>query len=139
MLEMLNSTLSLLWGLAGSVLDVIILCGVWVFEILYHLHVSAPRLEGLLVGVLLAWIMSRREKHKVLKLASAPLKLTLDILDLIWGHLIESLIDIKEVVVGWLTDGVAFVKDRISRSYRWIILKLSSLKNSLLKRNKSDK
>ena len=55
------------------------LCG----GLLYHLHVDAPRLEGLIVGVVLAWVMLRRDKHPLLRVLSSPLKLILDILDLI--------------------------------------------------------
>ncbi len=61
---------------------------------------SMPRLEGLVVGVLLTWLLLRREKHPVLRVLSSPLKLVLDILDLAWDQVVEVAADVKQAVVG---------------------------------------
>ena len=61
----------------------------FVWELLLTLHTTHPRLEGLLIGVTLAWLMSRRDKHPLLRALSAPLKLVLDILDLAWDHSVD--------------------------------------------------
>ena len=57
MLELLGSlwmlitgVLSSLWGLIATVLT-------FAGDLFYMLHVDMPRLEGLLVGVALAWLM----------------------------------------------------------------------------------
>jgi len=62
--------LSALWGLVALVVGL-------VHDTLYHLHVNAPVLEGLLLGVLLAWVLLRRDRHPWLRVVSAPLKLVL--------------------------------------------------------------
>ena len=73
MLELLQSCWSLVVGVLGSIMDL----GVTVLtlggDVLIHLHTTAPRLEGLLVGVALAWVMLRRDKHPLLRVLSAPL------------------------------------------------------------------
>ena len=97
MLQILQSTADLLWGLLGSVWGVMSLVAGWGWEVLYLLHTEAPRLEGLLVGILLAWVLLRRDKHPLLRIISAPLKLVVDILDLAWDQVIEVIDD------GWFT------------------------------------
>ena len=67
MTEILLSCWALVAGVIASVGDVIGLVAVWGWDVLYHLHVSAPRLEGLLIGVTLAWLMMRRDRHPLLR------------------------------------------------------------------------
>ena len=74
--------LSSVWGLVSAVACFVCDAAVW-------LHVEAPRLEGLLIGVLLAWLLTRRDSHPLLRVLSAPLKLVLDILDLAWDQVEE--------------------------------------------------
>ena len=50
MLEILKACWLAAVDLVGLVLGIVLVLGAWVWDVLYHLHVSAPRLEGLLVG-----------------------------------------------------------------------------------------
>ena len=78
-----------LWNLAADTVGALLTL-VWaltsnLWDLLLVLHMESPRLEGLLVGITLAWIMLRRDKHPILRALSAPLKLVLDILDCVAG------------------------------------------------------
>ena len=90
MLELLQSCWSLLVGVLGSLWGLVVTVSTFVGEVLLHLHVDAPRLEGLVVGVALAWVLLRRDKHPLLRVLSSPLKLLLDILDLAWDQVVEG-------------------------------------------------
>ena len=78
-----------IWGLISAIF-------IFGFDALSWLHLEAPRLEGLMVGVLLAWLLSRRESSPIIKVISAPLKLTLDILDLAWDQFVGTTKSILE-------------------------------------------
>lgn len=134
MLEILKSVLDLCLGLLSHLWGVIALVAASAGEVLYHLHVSAPRLEGLLVGVLLAWLMVRRDKHPLLRVLSAPLKLVVDILDLAWDQAVEILCDLKDVVVGWIRSCLGAAREKVTKGYRWIMLNLVTVKNKLLRK-----
>lgn len=131
MLEILSSCWSLLVGLGTSVMGVLGLVCTWAWEVLYHLHMSAPRLEGLLVGIVLAWIMLRRDKHPLLRVLSAPLKLVLDVLDLAWDQGIEVISDLCGTARNWIMDSVGWVKTKIAGAYGWGMSLLVSLKDKL--------
>ncbi len=133
MLEILSSTISMLVGLMQSVWSVLSILGMWVFEVLYHLHVSAPRLEGLLVGIALTWVLLRREKHPLLRVLSAPLKLVLDILDLAWDQCTEVLQDLVDTVKKSISSSLLWCKDRLSGVYSSCVGVLSSIKRKLIK------
>ena len=64
--------------LVAGVLDAVCNLGLLVLDVsrdaLVYLHTGAPRLEGLLVGVALAWVLLRRDRHPWLRVVSAPLK-----------------------------------------------------------------
>ena len=134
MLEILNSCWSLLVGLGTSVWGVLVLVSTWAWEVLYHLHVSAPRLEGLLVGVALAWVMLRRDRHPLLRVVSAPLKLIVDILDLAWDQLVEVVTDLWGTVRGWVTGVIGWVRDRIVGVYNRMLGVLVSIKDRLIRK-----
>lgn len=134
MLEILSSCWSLLVGLGTSLWGVLVLVSTWGWEVLYHLHVSAPRLEGLLVGVALAWLMLRRDRHPLLRVLSAPLKLVLDILDLAWDQVVEVAGDLWGTSWGWLTGAVSWCRGKVASCYNWIITGLTSIKDRLLKK-----
>jgi|TARA_R110002060_G_scaffold30969_3_gene41559 hypothetical protein len=134
MLEILSSCWSLLVGLGTSVIDVASLVCLWGWEVIYHLHMSAPRLEGLLVGIALAWIMLRRDKHPLLRVLSAPLKLTLDILDLAWDQVIEVTSDLIGTVRGWFKNSIGYVLGKVTASFSWVMGSLRSIKDRLLKK-----
>ncbi len=134
MLEILKSCVDLLVGLLVSLWGIVVLLATWGYEILYHLHVSAPRLEGLLVGVLLAWVMLRRDSHPLLRVVSSPLKLVVDILDLAWDQLVEVVSDLWGTVWGWVSSLINSVKSKLVGGYRKVMEVLGSLKDRLLRK-----
>lgn len=131
MLEILLSCWNLVAGLAASVGDVISLVAVWGWDVLYHLHVSAPRLEGLLIGIALAWLMMRRDKHPLLRVLSAPLKLVVDILDLAWDQVVEVTSDLWETATGWVSRSYGWVRGKVVGVYSGMMSTLKSAKDKL--------
>ena len=138
MTEILIATWAAVVGMLSGVWSIVEVALTWVGSVLYHLHVDAPRLEGLLVGVLLTWVLLRRERHPVLKVLSAPLKLVVDILDLVWDQVVEVLEDTKDALLGWTLKLLNPVKNAISKSWHATISGLSSLKEKLKKRKNED-
>jgi hypothetical protein len=134
MLEMLSSCWSLLVGLGTSLMEVISLVCLWAGDMIYHLHVSAPRLEGLLVGITLAWIMLRRDRHPLLRVLSAPLKLVLDILDLAWDQVVEVTCDLMDTVRSWVKGSIGWVRGKVTAGYNWVMGSLRAIKDRLLKK-----
>ena len=115
-----------LWGLAQSV-------ALFGWDLLVVLHVNHPRLEGLLVGVALAWLLARRDRHPLLRALSAPLNLVISILDLAWDQVVEFCGDLRATLRGWKVRGVNFVvdnlrkwvRDPVMKGLRWLKEKLS--------------
>ena len=134
MLEILSSCWGLLVGLWTSLWGVIGLVSTWAWEVLYHLHMTAPRLEGLLVGVALAWVMLRRDRHPLLRALSAPLKLVLDILDLAWDQVVEVTGDLWGTASGWVGGIVGWCKSKVRWAYDKVMGSLRGLKDKLLKK-----
>ena len=62
-LRFVMELLSSVWGLVSNVAMYLISCAHW-------LHLEAPRLEGLLVGILFTWVLVRRDRHPLLKVLS---------------------------------------------------------------------
>jgi len=125
--NLISGTLVSLWGLASSLL-------VFTSDLLMHLHTEAPRLEGLLVGVLLAWLMMRRDKHPLLRVLSAPLKLVVDILDLAWDQVVEVVGDLWGTVTGWVSGVYGWAKGKVVNGYNRVLKFLVGLKDKLLKK-----
>jgi len=121
------SVLELAWGLLVSGFDL-------VWGVLYHLHVDAPRLEGLLIGVGLAWLLSRRDRHPLLRALSAPLKLVIDILDLAWDQCAEVVKDVWGVVWDSVTGTAGWARDRVKGAYGFLLRSLRGFKNTLLRK-----
>ncbi len=120
--------LSSLWGILSGVVD-------FIFSTAHWLHVDAPRLEGLLVGVLLAWLLSRRERHPMLKVLSAPLRLVLEVLDLAWDHLVELLSDTKDTVIGVIQQGWGALVGRVKSVWSSMLGSLASLRDRLRRKS----
>jgi len=131
MTGILEACWTLLVGLLVSVWDVIELVVVWAWDILYHLHVNEPRLEGILVGVLLAWVLLRRDKHPLLRVLSSPLKLIVDILDLAWDQVTEVTADVWETATGWVSKSYNLVRSKVVGSYSYVLGCLKSVKDKL--------
>tara|TARA_B100000683_G_scaffold203774_1_gene197247 strand:- start:354 stop:773 length:420 start_codon:yes stop_codon:yes gene_type:complete len=138
MSELLSSCWTLIAGLFGSAWDILTLVAVWGWEILYHLHVSAPRLEGLLIGVTLAWLLLRREKHPLLRVLSAPLKLVLDILDLAWDQVAEVAGDLWGTASGWVGGILGWCKSKVKWAYDKVMGALRGVKDKLLNLKKKE-
>ena len=132
--EILSSCWTLLTGLLESAWGIIALIATWGWEVLYHVHVSAPRLEGLLVGITLAWLLLRREKHPLLRVLSAPLKLVLDILDLAWDQVVEVAGDLWGTTSGWVGGILGWCKSKVRWAYDKVMGSLRGLKDKLLKK-----
>ena len=113
--------------------DLVVLVATLVGDSLLHLHVDAPRLEGLLVGVLLSWLLLRRDRHPLLRVLSAPLKLVVDILDLAWDQVVEIVEDVWDVVVGWVGGVYGWCKGKVVGAGSWVMSGLGAVKARLSK------
>ncbi len=131
MLELVQSLWNLVWGVVLAVWDLawVLLDGVW--GLLQNLHYDMPRLEGLVVGVGLAWVMMRRDKHPLLRALSAPLKLVLDILDLAWDQVVEVVSDVWETGVSWTKTAVGVPVGWARSGWNWALGSLRSLRDRL--------
>ena len=134
-MSLIQSIWNLLVDTVGAVLALVwvLLANIW--DLLLVLHMESPRLEGLLVGITLAWIMIRRDKHPILRALSAPLKLVLDILDLVWDQAIELIKDVWDsavgIVDGALNQGIKLVSSGVA----WVMTRLTSVRDKLRKKN----
>jgi len=134
MLDILISCWDLIWGLIAAAGSILGLVGVWAWEIISTLHTKYPRLEGLLVGITLTWVLLRREKHPLLRVVSAPLKLVLDILDLAWDQVGEVASDLWGTATGWIKKTASWSASKVSSAYRSLLSGLRGIKDRL-KRN----
>ena len=131
-----------LWNLAvdtvGAVLALVwvLLANLW--DLLLVLHMEAPRLEGLLIGVTLAWLMMRRDKHPILRALSAPLKLVLDILDLVWDQAVEVVKDVWDSAVGIVQGALNQATSLVSSSVSWSMAKLVTVRDRLRKKQEEE-
>jgi len=119
MLELLQRCWDFVWSVGGEVVGLAERVGVLAWELLVLLHMSNPRLEGLLVGVALAWLLSRKDKHPFLRAASAPLNLILNILDLAWDQVVEFFEDVWGTVSGWVKGGWNWCKSKVVGCWNW--------------------
>jgi len=108
--------------------------GLFVGGLISTLHVEYPRLEGLIIGVSLAWLLSRRDRHPLLRAASAPLKLVIDILDLAWDQVVEVLGDVWGTAKGWVVGVGSWCKSKVAAAWGWSIASLRSVKDKLSKK-----
>ena len=137
MLDILITCWDLIWGLILSVGDILSLVAVSVWELIDILHTRYPRLEGLLVGVALTWVLLRREKHPLLRVVSSPLKLVLDILDLAWDQAREVASDLWDTAAGWVKNSFSWAFSKVKSGYHKLLDSLKSVRDRL-KRNTSE-
>ena len=130
-MDVMRASLDLLAGLAESVYNIVALSGTWLWEVLLYVHFNTPRLEGLAVGIILTWVLTRRDKHPLLRIISAPLKLVVDILDLIWDQIVEMVEDLLGTIKGWIKGSYGWVKSKIVSGYEWVMNKLKGLKEKV--------
>ena len=131
MLELLKSCVALVLGLLLVVWEAVQLVLVWAWDVVYHLHVSAPRLEGLLVGVVLTWVLLRRDDHPLLRVLSAPLKLLLDVLDLAWDQVVEVAGDLWDTANSWVRGVLSWAWGRVTAASGWVVGLLTGLRDRL--------
>ena len=128
---MLNSIWTLISSLFLSIWQIITSVLIFASDSLLWLHLEAPRLEGLLVGILLAWFLLKRDSHPILKLLSAPLKLVLDILDLAWDHGVEFVSDAWKTSKDWVGGSWGWFKGKLSLGYDSLMSRLGKAKKDL--------
>ena len=131
MLEILQSCWDLVLGLGASVWGVVVLVAAGSWDVLGLLHETAPRLEGLVIGVALAWVMLRRDKHPLLRVVSAPLKLIVDILDLAWDQVVEIVSDVWGTAKRWVLGVLGWCKSVVVGSYNRVMGVLQSVLDKL--------
>ena len=131
MTEILIATWAAVISALSGLWDLLEIVALWVGSVLYHLHVDAPRLEGLLVGVLLTWVLLRRDRHPLLRVLSAPLKLIVDILDLAWDQVSEVAVDVKETVANWLNKSWDLCVNIVKKPWDWLLRGLKRIKENL--------
>ena len=134
MMEILNTLQGLLTGLVTWAWGLIVLVSTFCWDLLYNLHMTSPRLEGLLVGIALTWLMLRRDKHPALRVLSSPLKLVLDILDLAWDQVVEVLTDGWAAVHGWVVGSLSWCKTKLVGLYNGVMNVLRKVKEKLAKK-----
>jgi hypothetical protein len=133
MLELLQACWNLVTGLVVSLWGLVVTVSVLAGDVLLHLHTDAPRLEGLVVGVALAWLLLRRDRHPLLRVLSAPLKLVLDVLDLAWDQVVEVASDGWNIINGSIRGVVGWCWGKISSTGSWVMNRLRALKARLKK------
>jgi hypothetical protein len=131
MLELLERCWDFVWSVGVDVVGLVDLAGVFVWDLLVLLHVSNPRLEGLFVGVALAWLLSRKDKHPFLRAASAPLNLVLNILDLAWDQVMEFFGDVWGTVSGWVKGALSWCRSKVDGCWNWGLNKLRAVSDVL--------
>jgi hypothetical protein len=131
---MLELVTNLVGGLVNSAVGLSLTVLDFGLGVLTWLHVESPRLEGLLVGVALAWLMNRRDKHPLLRALSAPLKLVVDILDLAWDQVSEFARDVWGVAKDWSMRPPKWVWSRGRDLLSRVTSQLSGLRDKLRKK-----
>lgn len=132
---MLDLVVDLVKGVVVSVVDLGMSLLDFGLGVVTWLHVESPRLEGLVVGVALAWLMMRRDKHPLLRALSAPLKLVVDVLDLIWDQAVEFVGDVWGVAKDWATRPVKWVWGKVKSLGGLAMTGLSSVRDRLSKKS----
>jgi len=131
MLELLKELLNFAKELGLSLWELLSLVLGSSAELLGTLHTTMPRLEGLLAGVLLAWLMLRRDRHPLIRALSAPLKLILDILDLAWDQCVEVVQDVLGTAKKWVKGSLGWVWGKVTGALSWVTNGLAALRNKL--------
>lgn len=133
MSDFIKEMLGFLVEAGTSIADLLVLSLGFVVDAAVILHTEMPRLEGLLVGVLLAWAMSKRDKHPLIKAVGAPLKIVLDILDLVAEKSSSLIKKGTSLVFGWVKKPFVFIFGKAKSAYDKLIEKLGEIKELLSK------
>ena len=138
MTELLSDCLTLVLSLLASILDVVNSIIGFLVAAAIHLHIDAPRLEGFLIGVLLAWVLLRRDKHPLLRVLSAPLKLMVDILDLAWDQIVEVITDMWLTAVRRVRQPAVWCWDRATGLWSSMLMSLESIELKLRRKQSKE-
>ena len=128
MLNLLQEMLNFVLTIGGTAVDLVGAIFTFALNMITIFHTEMPRAEGFVIGVLLAWFMAKRENHPILKVLSTPLKLTLDILDLLWDQVAEMLKDSWELVIGAIKKSYNLFLDKAKKAYELCVSFLKKLK-----------
>jgi len=131
MTEIFTSTWSLISGLVASVFGIIILVGSWVCDLFLLLHTDYPRWEGLLVGILFAYFYHHREKNPWIRTLASPLKIIIDVLDIVWDETIEAATDLFSDLYAKVLTPVNWTKAKVVTGWAALNNQLTSLKKKL--------
>ena len=135
-MNVLDAILNLLLAAGGLLLNVVY----WALGLMVFLHTEMPRLEGLLVGVLFAWLYVHRDKNAFVRAIAAPMKIIIDILDIVWDETIEAVVDVYSTVKEFIVQKTAGVKSWIVGGtlsvWSSLTSKLSALKAKLSRKEK---
>ena len=126
--DLISGVIDSVWGLFHTLF-------IFIFESLSWLHFEAPRLEGLIFGVLLAWLLSRRESHPIINILSAPLKISLDILDLLWDKGFDLIKLGFYKAKYYFMIPIYWTLKKTGNSYSYIMKKLGIIKEDLKDNN----
>ena len=129
MIELLQIVWDLVLGLLAVCQDLALL----LWDVTVRLHTDVPLLVVLLLGVGLTWVLLRRDKHPLLRVLSAPLKLIVDILDLAWDQVVEVLGDLVGTVRGWISKSLGWCWGRVKSAWSWGVGLLVSVRDRLLR------
>ena len=135
-MNVLDAILNLLLAAGGLLLNVVY----WALGLMVFLHTEMPRLEGLLVGVLFAWLYVHRDKNAFVRAIAAPMKIIIDILDIVWDETIEAVADVYSTVKEFITQKTVGVKNWIVGGtlsvWSSLMSKLSALRTKLSRKEK---
>ena len=134
MLELLSMLSAFLWSALVSVLSLVLSVLDLGWDVLVHLHMEMPRWEGLIVGVALAWLYMRRDRHPLLRVLSSPLRLVLDILDLAWDQSVDLIQDAWDVVKRWVGGSISWALGLVKTGWDKVLGSLSSVRDRLRKK-----
>ncbi len=133
-MSLLQEMLGFVSDLGASIWGFLVLVLSFFADIAVILHVEMPRLEGLLIGVLLAWMMSKRDRSPVFKTLSAPLKLTLDVLDLAVDQIKDLFKEIWSVGSAAVKAPFSWIFGKAKGFYESVMKGLTSIKEKLSKK-----
>ena len=136
--NLLNTSWEFLSGIATNLFEIVTMAFSWLFGIVVILHNDMPRVEGLLVGILFAWFFIHRDKNPVVRALAAPLKIVLDILDIIWDETLESIRDLYTSCKEKLMSVLGSIKVKVSGLLEHAVNALRNVKDGLLNRFKKD-
>tara|TARA_Y100001970_G_C14152969_1_gene813797 strand:- start:168 stop:587 length:420 start_codon:yes stop_codon:yes gene_type:complete len=138
MSSLIDSTWQLVSGIIENVVSVGTMLFTWLFDVLLILHNDMPRVEGLLVGVIFAWFFVHRDKNPFVRALAAPLKIILDILDIIWDETLEAIADLYSVAKEKTISIVVGLKNKATGLVTGITDRLSKIKDALLSKFKKE-